>query len=317
MMQSALKETYAQDPDGAPGVYSWKETVNFKTVYDQFYSLYASADDDALAAAKAETGLFKADGSAMYPDSFSFRVVNIYGEKKNNGNYDVIRENGKIKNFAVYVREEASYGSRVGNSASISETQENRTVYNKLVATVSADTKQSTLFTLTDPDMNGSLPISYGVSALDDIESYYVSAVQAKFGLKVTLKELDNLLSRETLDEYISFDFKESKHVSNKTVTLVTFKVKDAYFSDFGYSESNPSIFSGAEYVSVELLNGKISQIKTYIKDIKPFLGIQSLASPSEPYTLNITYLGQKVNKPRANLSKSEKNWTETVTDQW
>jgi hypothetical protein len=131
-------------------------------------------------------------------------------------------------------------------------------------------------------------------------------------------------LTKSGLDEYVDFDIKEALCSTNyengsgkPLVTKIAFKIKPKYFEDFAAQFPNAeskydSLFAGANYVEIELILGKVSQIVCYAEDVKPTLGF--IASPIEAYTLQITYLGPKIIKPSHNAGK---NWYDGLTDQW
>jgi hypothetical protein len=307
-------------------IFYWKESRNWMGVYNKFYDVNKKKSESELAEAKAASGYFKTDGTPAYPDKFIFRVVDVYGQKieeGNSGNYIPLRENNKIVDYCFFIREEMSYGQRSGNSTTFSA--ENRVIYNKILGANgnqlyryydAANSPAS--YTYVNPDFksgsvgnadswNGYTKTNEILSV--DIEEYFTDVLKGQYGLSAMLSEMVLLNTLENSDdssfEYMDFDIDESKTTSNYSnkgkpiVTNLVFGITDAYFAaytaDTGLDKTT-SIFSGADYVSIELLHGKIAQIKCYIRDLAPALGI--FKSPYEPYTLNITYLGPKIYKP-------------------
>ncbi|MDR3263534.1 MAG: hypothetical protein LBT30_04410 [Clostridiales bacterium] len=314
-------------------IYNWEETTNWMAVYNQFYNMNADKFDENGYTDKATDPNYAkifdpVTDAKRFDDIFKFRVVNVYGEKKNTGNYDIVYLDAAktiIKNFGVYVREEKSYGARIGNAATIPSATERRTLYNKIIAVNAAaknDKKnlQDTIFAFTDAAYSGNFVYSNVKSPYPTLQDYYHNDIEPVYGLNVVLAELKDI----AFDD-LECDFKEAKSTTNKTVTNFTFKLKqsDTAIGYIGYLDryaaanggsSDGSVFAGADYISIELVHGKVAQIMCYVYDFKPINILWwQIKSPSEPYTLNITYLGPKINKPYHNDSE----WYKNVTDQY
>jgi hypothetical protein len=353
-MQRALDKSEREE------AFYWKETRNWMTVYNKFYS------SDSPEKSKYPQW-FDENGEPRFPDKFIFRIANLYGDKKNSGNYDFNYDKDRqINDLGFYIREEMSFGVRNGSAKTISD--EKRTVFNKIIgvntaldsakkdkknylfnyyidAAVNPDYNQnSTLYhsyLYTNPSYSGGwdkyeIPPYEDLGSVKDLYDYYKTRYKDVYGLENTLREL-RLLSDlakagqenytdANIDAYVDFNIKEAVSSTNyengdkskPLVTKITFGIKDAYFNEFiaafpNAKDKYDSIFAGADYVSVELILGKVSQIVGYVRDINPTLGI--ISSPVEAYTLYITYLGPKIKKPAYNANG--KPWYENLNDQW
>ncbi|MDR2090108.1 MAG: hypothetical protein LBP62_00370 [Clostridiales bacterium] len=343
-----LEQALNASEDPKEEAYFWRETRNWMTLYDKFYDAELKKSDYPQ--------WFDADGNPLLPDKFIFRVVNVYGEKENQGDYNFIREDGLIKNYGFYIREEMSFGKRKGGETRISD--EKRTVFNKIIgvnasinapkdfknylfeyheegamaAYNNANAMFHSNYSYTNPNFKGGWG-SYKIDPPEDLGSnlelfnYYKNNYESTYGLKTALSELRLLsnLANASLEDYVDFDIKEAvcstnyENITQKPLlTKIAFKIKDKYFEDFekefpGANGKYDSAFAGADYVELELLLGKVSQIVCYVKDIKPTLGF--LHSPTEVYTLQINYLGPKITKPAYNVNG--RPWYENLSDQW
>ncbi|MDR2046691.1 MAG: hypothetical protein LBP79_02070 [Clostridiales bacterium] len=317
--------------------YSYKETRNWMTAYDKYYGMTGRNED-------AYGLLFNGDGSKKYLDKFVFRVVNVYGDKENTGDYNFIKNaDGSIQNFGAYIREEMSYGERSGSAATIGS--ENRTIYNKIIIvdgrayryydpSAFADVNffyPSALgnFRYTNPGFNNGNWDNYTKSkeTVGSSQDYFKTDVSMLDGITLesvygisaaVLSELE-LLSELGID-YFDFSIKEGAASANKdakgkpVVTNLTFAVKEAYFDEFeaafpGFTRGD-SVFAGAEYFSVELVYGKVSVVMGYVRDFNPFLGL--FPSDAEVYKLTVSYLGPKISKPA-----DSDDWYKSLADQW
>jgi hypothetical protein len=337
--------------------YFWKETRNWMTVYNKFYSLGLNKSE--------YPEWFGSDGEPLMPDKFIFRVVNVYGEKENVGDYNFVYENGQIKDYGFYIREEMSFGKRIGSAATIAD--EKRAVFNKIIGvntSLSSSKKDNKnylfnyyieaamnsykpekamfnsnyLYTDTNYNDKGgweryNIPAPVDLLSAAALYDYYQQNYKQVYGLKNLLSELRLLsdLTKTSLYDYVDFDFKNAVCSTNyengsgkPLVTKIAFKITDKYFDDFAAAFPDAaapdaaktkynSIFAGADYVSIELILGKVSQIVCYVDDVKPTLGF--IYSPIEAYTLQVTYLGPKISKPAWNANG--KHWYENLTDQW
>ncbi|MDR3293550.1 MAG: hypothetical protein LBT20_05555 [Clostridiales bacterium] len=306
-LHNALDASIAED------VYYWKEVSNWMAVYNQINTLKGSSKEKnkektaALLAKRGDKADYDAKTVGKLFDGFGFRLANVYGERTNAKPYSVITDGGLIQNYAVYIREERSDNERIGNASVIKDEEANRLLYRKVIAASYKDNRDNpTIFERINGTTGAPLPLS--ATPYTDLQDYYNKELKATYGLENLLAELYELyrLENESNGSFMNFNIKEAECTSNGTITNITFALKPEYFESYtGYS-----IFDGADYISIELLKGRVSQIMCYVRDPNP---LPLLAAPTEPYKLDITYLGPKINKP----NRTDRDWFNNVIDQY
>ncbi|MDR0696960.1 MAG: hypothetical protein LBF68_05445 [Christensenellaceae bacterium] len=229
------------------------------------------------------------DGTDLdYPKKFAEIFVNVYGEYKEVGNDTDIYaptkdENGKIKDFTIFIKETLGEGSdnamqkrvHVGKSNSSKKGETLDYIFREIIKTSGKDMDYSL-----DP-----------MSAYDYFES---SEFQENYALSNFFTELLRIKHSDM------FFLEKNGAIKNGVGVALKFKISDSYLTEYRQEFGKVSRFSGSKYISVEIINEKISQIIVF-RDSK--LSNTDVNIEAEPYSLSITYLGPIINMPKYDKS--------------
>ncbi|MDR2266832.1 MAG: hypothetical protein LBE09_04530 [Christensenellaceae bacterium] len=231
------------------------------------------------------------------------RIINVYGiveESKTDVWTPVKNVNGEIDSFTIFVRENTQNSSNLYETIMIKRLHVGQSKPNN------GDSK-SYIFreTLTTDIADSSREYNRTKEELD-VYSYYNSEEFAQYKLDVMLKEIIRLKKEDLI-----YDFKNGSKKggakSNGVVTTLTFKVSESYTNAYKEEFGEPSRFDGSDWVVLEITANRIAQILVVERQdsTNPLLRTET-----EPYKLNITYLGPKIRMP-----KYDKNewWDDTL----
>ena len=214
------------------------------------------------------------------PYGGTFIAVNSYGNLKEIGK-NIYDYDGDAAKYKLYVRYE-----KYNNSISKYESE----------YSIWADNVNGGKTLRQDDDHNS--------RTADPIYPYKDYGSASNFINSAEWEENYSLASRlavfgEIKPEHFDFNITKAQHIKNMNVIKVAFKPTKAFYDEYAlkYGEQALSVLHGCNYVYVEILLGKISNIIIY--RTQKIAGTK-IATEIEPYKLEVSYLGPRFSVPNA-----------------